>query len=174
MGEATEADAKDGGVTLGWGGERRLGDGRPADVLRTDLFLQGVGKRDQYLGLGFAQGPVWENYTSEWHKDHWTPDNPNARHPAYYSNYNRNYYTTNSWWILDGSFMKLRNAQIGYTLPVEYAGRVGLQRLRVYVNGKNLWMKNNLGIDLDPEYPWTVADYYPQTRVISLGAEISF
>lgn len=137
-------------------------------------LLQGVGKRDQYLGLGFAQGPVWENYTSEWHHDHWTPDNPDARHPAYYSNINRNYYTTNSWWILDGSFMKLRNVQLGYTLPENILGRLGIQNMRVYATGKNLWMKNNLGINLDPEYPWTTGDYYPQTKVISLGANISF
>ncbi|MDZ7692596.1 MAG: hypothetical protein U5K69_15955 [Balneolaceae bacterium] len=137
-------------------------------------FLQGIGKRDQYLGLGFAQGPVWENYTSQWHKDYWTPDNQDARHPAYYSNDNRNYYTTNSWWILDGSFMKLRNVQLGYSLPTELTSRIGIQRVRLYATGKNLWMKNNLGIGLDPEYPWSVGDYYPQTRVISLGANISF
>jgi hypothetical protein len=70
--------------------------------------------------------------------------------------------------------MKLRNVQIGYTLPERLVGRTGVQRLRIYASGKNLWMKNNLGIDLDPEYPWTVADYYPQTRVISIGADISF
>lgn len=137
-------------------------------------FLQGVGKRDQYLGLGFAQGPVWENYTSEWHNDYWTPENPDARHPAYYSNENRNYYTTNSWWILDGSFMKLRNVQLGYTLPENIISRLGIGNARFYVTGKNLWTKNNLGIDLDPEYPWTTGDYYPQTKVISFGANISF
>lgn len=137
-------------------------------------LLQGVGKRDQYLGLGFAQGPVWENYTSQWHKDHWTPENPDARHPAYYSNINRNYYTTNSWWILDGSFMKLRNVQLGYTLPQNILSQLGIQNFRLYATGKNLWTKNNLGLDLDPEYPWTVGDYYPQTRVISIGANISF
>ena len=137
-------------------------------------FLQGVGKRDQYLGLGFAQGPVWENYTSQWHTDYWTPDNQDARHPAYYSNYNRNYYATNSWWILDGSFVKLRNVQLGYTLPESLVDRLGVQRLRLYATGKNLWMHHNLGIGLDPEYPWTVGDYYPQTKVFSLGADISF
>lgn len=137
-------------------------------------LLQGVGERDQYIGLGFAQGPVWENYTSQWHKDYWSPDNQDARHPAYYSNVNRNYYTTNSWWILDGSFMKLRNIQLGYTLPQDIINSIGIQRLRLYVTGKNLWMKNNLGIGLDPEYPITTGDYTPQTKVISLGANISF
>lgn len=138
------------------------------------LLFQGVGKRDQYLALGFVQGPVWENYTSEWHLDYWTPENTDARHPAYYSNYNRNYYNMNSWWILDGSFVKLRNVQIGYTLPKHITDRLGVQHLRVYLNGKNLWMHHNLGINLDPEYPWTVADYYPQTKVVSIGVDISF
>lgn len=137
-------------------------------------FLQGVGKRDQYLGLGFAQGPVWENYTSEWHKDYWTPENTDARIPAYYSNYNRNFYSTNSWWILDGSFVKLRNVQLGYTLPGNITERMGVERVRLYLTGKNLYTKHNLGIGLDPEYPWTVADYYPQTKVFSIGTDIGF
>lgn len=141
------------------------------------LFFQGVGKRDQYLSLGFIQGPVWENYTSVWHKDYWTPENPDARHPAYYSNYNRNYYATNDWWILDGSFIKLRNAQIGYNFSQDLLSDIGIRSLRIYVTGKNLWMKQNLGINIDPEYPslsGTRADYYPQTRVISLGLNVSF
>jgi hypothetical protein len=42
------------------------------------------------------------------------------------------------------------------------------------VTGKNLWTHHNLGIDLDPEYPWVRADYYPQTRTFSIGTEITF
>ena len=126
--------------------------------------------------LGFAQGPVWENFTSEWHNDYYDPakDNQDARHPTYYSNYNRNYYTTSSHWILDGSFAKLRNAQLGYTLPASITDRLGSQRMRIYVTGKNLWTNQNLGIDLDPEYSVVRADYYPQTRVFSIGTDISF
>lgn len=139
-------------------------------------FLQGVGKRDQYLALGFIQGPVWENYTSAWHRDYYDPalDNQDARHPTYYANENRNYYSTNSNWILDGSFMKLRNLQVGYTLPERLAGRLWTERMRVYVTGKNLWTHSNLGIGLDPEYSAVRGDYYPQTRVFSIGTDLSF
>jgi TonB-linked SusC/RagA family outer membrane protein len=137
-------------------------------------FLHGVGKRDQYLELGFIQGPVWENYTSEWHKDHWTPQNPNARMPAAYANENRNYYNWSSQWVLDASFIKLRNVQLGYTLPGVLADRLGASSARLYLTGKNLWMRTNLGIDLDPEYPWVRADYYPQTKVFSIGTDIRF
>jgi TonB-linked SusC/RagA family outer membrane protein len=140
-------------------------------------FFQGVGKRDQYLALGFIQGPVWENFTSEWHKDYYDPalDNQDARHPSYYSNYNRNYYAPNEHWVLDGSFVKLRNVQLGYNLPTNFVlDRLGVQRMRINVTGKNLWMHQNLGIDLDPEYPFVRADYYPQTRTFSIGTDLSF
>jgi hypothetical protein len=139
-------------------------------------FFAGVGKRDQYLALGFIQGPVWENFTSDWHNSYYEAekDNQDARHPTWYANYNRNYYTTSSHWVLDGSFVKLRNAQLGYTLPANISDRMGTQRMRVYVTGKNLWTHQNLGIDLDPEYPVSRADYYPQTRVFSIGTDISF
>jgi TonB-linked SusC/RagA family outer membrane protein len=139
-------------------------------------FFAGVGKRDQYLALGFIQGPVWENFTSDWHNSYYDAekDNQDARHPTWYANYNRNYYTTSSHWVLDGSFVKLRNAQLGYTLPSNITDRFGTQRMRVYVTGKNLWTHQNLGIDLDPEYPVSRADYYPQTRVFSIGTDISF
>lgn len=139
-------------------------------------LFQGVGKRDQYLALGFIQGPVWENYTSLWHNSYYDPerDNQDARHPTWYANENRNYYTTNSHWILDGSFVKLRNAQLGYTLPTSVSNRFGTQRMRLYVTGKNLWMKQNLGINLDPEYAQPIPEVYPQTRVLSIGTDIAF
>lgn len=139
-------------------------------------FFQGVGKRDQFLQLGFIQGPVWENYTSEWHMDYYDAelDNQDARHPTYYAQENRNYYSVNSHWKLDGSFVKLRNLQLGYTLPSNVVERFGMEHMRLYVTGKNLWTHHNLGIDLDPEYPWVRADYYPQTRTFSIGTDISF
>jgi hypothetical protein len=42
------------------------------------------------------------------------------------------------------------------------------------VAGKNLWQWTPMDIDLDPEFPWVRADYYPQTKVFSIGADISF
>jgi TonB-linked SusC/RagA family outer membrane protein len=140
-------------------------------------FFQGVGKRDQFLFLGLAQGPVWENFTSEWHHDYYDPalDNQGARHPSYYSNYNRNYYTSSSHWVLPGRFVKLRNLQVGYNMPSNaFLDRIGVQRMRINLTGKNLWTHHNMGIDLDPEYPTVAGDYIPQTRTFSIGTELSF
>jgi TonB-linked SusC/RagA family outer membrane protein len=140
------------------------------------FFLQGVGKRDQMIELGLAEGPTWENYITKWHLDYWTPDNPDARVPApyLYQNYNTNY--PSSWWVTDASYVKLRNIQVGYTLPPHVSGRFGIDRMRVYVSGKNLWQRSGMEIGLDPEVnPATPrGDYYPQTQVFSFGTNINF
>jgi len=138
------------------------------------VFFQGVGKRDQYVALGLVEGPVWENYISTWHLDYWTPENPNARMPAPYLYQNYNQGTVNSWWVLDAKYVKMRNVQFGYTLPTHFAERIGVDRMRVYVSGKNLFQWTPMDIDLDPEFPWVRADYYPQTKVFSIGTDISF
>jgi TonB-linked SusC/RagA family outer membrane protein len=138
------------------------------------VFFQGVGARDQYVALGLVEGPVWENYISKWHLDYWSPENPNARMPipVLYQNYNQG--TISSWWVLDAKYVKMRNLQVGYTLPSAFAGRLGIESLRVHLSGKNLWQWTPMDIDLDPEFPWVRADYYPQTKVFSIGTDIRF
>ncbi|MDX1675090.1 MAG: TonB-dependent receptor, partial [Longimicrobiales bacterium] len=138
------------------------------------VFFQGVGKQDRYVILGLAEGPIWENYTTEWHLDYWTPDNPDARVPAPYLYQNQSTANPNSWWVLDAKYVKLRNLQVGYTLPETATNWLGVQRMRVYLSGKNLWQYTPMELGLDPEYPGPVGDYYPQTKSISLGTNISF
>lgn len=139
-----------------------------------NLFFQGVGKQDRYVILGLAEGPIWENYTTEWHLDYWTPDNPDARTPAPYIYQNQSTSNPNSWWVMDAQYVKLRNIQVGYTLPADLASRLGVQNMRIYLSGKNLWQWTPMELGLDPEYPGPVGDYYPQTKSISLGTNISF
>jgi TonB-linked SusC/RagA family outer membrane protein len=143
--------------------------------LDATVFFQGVGRQDRYIDLGLAEGPVWENYTTTWHLDYWTPDNPDARVPApyLYENHNTNY--VNSWWRTDARYVKLRNLQLGYTLPSGLTqDRLHVGRLRLYVEGKNLWQTSAMAIGLDPEVPWPRGDYYPQTKVISVGTNVTF
>ena len=137
-------------------------------------LAQGVGKRDQYVALGLAEGPVWENHISKWHLDYWTPENQDSRLPAYYLYQNYNTNRVSSWWVLDAKFIKLRNLQLGYTLPASMAERVGVSRMRLYISGKNLWQASGMDIELDPESPWVRGDYLPQTRVFSIGTDINF
>jgi TonB-linked SusC/RagA family outer membrane protein len=137
-------------------------------------FLSGVGKQDRYIYLGLVEGPVWENFTTEWHLDYWSEDNRDARVPAPYLYHNYNTRYPSSWWLTDAKYVKLRNLQLGYTLPATLSDRLGIQRLRVYVAGKNLWQWTAMEIGLDPEVPTRFGNYYPQTKSFSIGTNISF
>jgi len=90
--------------------------------------------------------------------------------------------TSNDWAVEDGSFLRLQNVTIGYSLPKSLLSRVGIQQLRVYVSGYNLWLWTNYS-GFDPEVnsrrgsPLTPnVDYnaYPSTRSFNVGLSLSF
>ena len=53
-------------------------------------------------------------------------------------------------------------------------GRIGVDRLRLYLTGQNLWSTTNMRINIDPEIPNGFGTYYPQTRTVSIGTTVSF
>ena len=134
------------------------------------VFWQGVGSATSTWPSA-SPGPGLGELHSEWHLDYWTPDNPDARMPAYYSYQNHN---TNRELLVDPGreFLKLRNVQLGYTLP-RTCGPLGWPG-RAYLTARTCGPPVHMGIDLDPEYPWVRADYYPQTKVFSIGTDIGF
>lgn len=76
-----------------------------------------------------------------------------------------NYRDGGSRWLEDGSFLRLRSLTIGYTLPKELTNRVGIQGLRIYAVGTNLWLLTKY-TGLDPE---TSASSDPNAQGIDLG-----
>lgn len=120
------------------------------------LLVQGVGKRDQAI-RGELLEPFHANYSYVMYQhqlDYWTPTNIHARYPrltASGSASNENNYKMGSDLnILDGKYLRLKNVQVGYTLPSAIAGKIGMQKTRVYVNGQNLLTLSNHSF-LDPE-----------------------
>jgi len=111
----------------------------------------------------------------------WTPENQNtniAQVRAWGT-----YYTTNmdSWWVEDGSFARLQNLALGYTLPNDLLESIGISRLRAYVSGTNLLLFTEYS-NYDPEvetYGYSHAiglDFYPyaKPKSIIVGANVSF
>ena len=80
---------------------------------------------------------------------------------------------TSSYWIVPGDYMRLKNVEIGYTLPEKLTAKLGLDRLRVYLNGRNLatWSKIK---NLDPENPNQRGWFYPQQKIMTLGINVTF
>ncbi|MGC1241562.1 MAG: SusC/RagA family TonB-linked outer membrane protein, partial [Chryseosolibacter sp.] len=78
--------------------------------------------------------------------------------------------------IEDGSYVRLKNVTLGYTLPAALAERVALKRARLYVSGQNLYTFTNYTGN-DPELGYATGidlSVYPQARTISIGANLTF
>lgn len=106
----------------------------------------------------------------------WTPDNPNAAFPrlsAYKATLSAHNANANSGWIRDGSYLRLKSAQLGYTLPAKWTNAAKIKQVRFYVSGFNLFTWDKLKY-LDPEMPNVNNGFYPQQRMISGGANITF
>lgn len=140
------------------------------------LFFQGVLKVDAYLEGALVEGPVWENFTTSAWLDRWTTDNPNpnARMPRPALQVHHNFGDRSSFWVQDASYIKLRNAQLGYTLPPSITQRLKIDRMRIYLSGQNLLTFSEQDLLLDPEFPTGRGTVYPQTRTISFGTSVGF
>lgn len=137
------------------------------------LFLQGVGKAD---GLIYGQGimPFYVGGTvQEQHKDRWTPNNPDATFPRFAFNANNNEQIS-SFWMRDAAYVRLKNLQVGYTLPQKISDKIGLQQLRVYVNGQNLMTISDFWKGYDVEAPVGNGGYYPQEKTFNIGVDVKF
>jgi TonB-linked SusC/RagA family outer membrane protein len=120
----------------------------------------------------------------------WTPTNTNTDFPrlgyqfAAGSNnlgLNENARGDSDRWIEDGSFLRLRNVEIGYTVPVGLLGRSGLSNARIFVSGQNLLTFTKYS-GLDPDVvganstlePGVDNGNYPSSRIFSFGLSVGF
>ncbi len=121
------------------------------------IFLQGVGKRDMYV-RGELIEPFHSNYSYciyEHQLDFWTPTNPDAQWPRLVAPGSPS--STNNWsypgtdlYLLNGAYLRVKDIQLGYTLPKRLTTKVGVQKLRISLNAQNLLTlsKNSF---IDPE-----------------------
>ncbi|WP_020601517.1 SusC/RagA family TonB-linked outer membrane protein [Spirosoma spitsbergense] len=112
----------------------------------------------------------------QWSFDHrWTVDNPSTVDPRIVDRNNQYFSNGTTYWLRKTDYIRLKNLELGYTLPNGIASKVGLNNLRVYVNGLNLatYAPAMKGI-YDPESTAGNGQYYPQARVINTGLSVSF
>lgn len=150
------------------------------------MFWQGVMKRDWYpSGMVFwgatGSGQWWSTALKD-HLDYFRDD---AEHPlglnidSYYprplfSGKNQN---TQTKYLQDASYMRLKNLQVGYTFPKELMQTIKLQNLRVFVSGENLLTITNLSKTMDPETAGIGRQggtVYPLSRTYSVGLSVNF
>ena len=110
-------------------------------------FFQGVGKQDWYPGN--EASVIWGQYNRpysqmpSWHLgNYWTEDNPDAylpRYAGYYAPFYKGTNNANTRYMMDVSYIRLKNIQVGYTLPKKWTQAIKMKKISVFFSGENLW-----------------------------------
>lgn len=137
-----------------------------------NALIQGVSNNTVYLN---TVGVFWPlrgtNNISSFSDNYWTPETAQtATLPMLTMQTDANDYRQNSIWLVDGSFVKLRQAEIYYSLPESVFKRFKLTKVRFYLRGMNLFSNDNINI-LDPE---ALGATYPTQRAYYLGVNVGF
>ncbi len=106
--------------------------------------------------------------------DHWSTNNPNpfAFWPRLSDKLEKNNTVNSTWWLRDGSFLRLKSVELGYTLPKDLITKIKLKNLRVYFSGNNLLTFSKFKL-WDPEMSGNGLGYPPQ-MIINAGIIASF
>jgi TonB-linked SusC/RagA family outer membrane protein len=120
------------------------------------LFIQGVGKRTEFL-RGELVEPYQGNYGATLYEnqtDFWTPENTNAKYPRLAisgsASQENNWGNGSNLFAFNAAYARLKNVNIGYTLPKQVLKVLGVQKLRVFLIGQNLATLTKLKF-VDPE-----------------------
>lgn len=141
------------------------------------MFWQGVGQRDVWLRGESVEafhnnneGPAFD-----FHLDRWTPTNQDASYPRLtVGSESTNNAAKSDFWIQDGAYIRLKNVQLGYTLPASVTKKIGITRARFFVSGENLLTFSNMIGGWDPETTSTSGGrIYPVAKVASFGINLN-
>ena len=136
------------------------------------IFFQGVAKRVFVIDQG-TLSPFAGTADMPWtiHMDRWSPENPDAAFPRMYQVNAYNYKPSDKW-IQNGAYLRLKNIQLGYTVPMRTKA---IQKLRVFFSGQDLWEYTDVMSVFDPEVGNSVsATTYPFFRSVSMGLNVTF
>ena len=139
-----------------------------------EMFWQGIGKRDYWLG-----GSQFWGFTDEWctpltsSLDYWTEDNRDAYFPRlHHYGVNGGNHQVSTRYLQNAAYLRLKNVVLGYTIPRSITEKVKISRLRVFVQGENLLTSTPLIDSYDPETLNNVT--YPINKKISVGLNLTF
>ena len=114
---------------------------------------------------------------SNWHKDiynRWTPENPNTDVPRV-QNGSQTANETSTRFLIKSSYISLRNASIGYTIPQNLTKKINVEKLRVYVTGDNLWyLSKRKGLEVRNSLTGGTGFVYSALRTVSAGVSVTF
>lgn len=135
------------------------------------ILFQGSTGAEQYISTG-ESGNIG-NYLLDVYENRWTIDNPSDKHPRI-ANRNDQYFSGgNTYWLRNRDYLRLKNLELGYTIPNSLSSKIGMGHARIYVNGLNLFTLAHLKV-YDPESDNATGQYYPQARILNAGLSVTF
>lgn len=153
------------------------------------MFFQGVLKRDLWLSgplFWGADGGEWQSVGYEEHLDYWRPQNttsifgPNtdAYYPkAYIGDKGDKNKLTQTGYLQNGAYMRMKNLQVGYTFPKAWTSKVNIEKVRVYFSAENLFTISGIADMFDPEAiaanGWSSGKTYPLSQTFSFGINVT-
>ncbi len=150
------------------------------------VLLQGVGKRDWWNDspyiFGATKDGIWQSAAFKEHWDFFRPEgdplgaNLDAYYPRPLLNQGWKNTATQTRYLQDASYMRIKNMQLGYTIPVELVKKIGLNNVRVYGSVDNLATFTKMSSVFDPEATggdWGAGKLYPLQRTFSFGLNIN-
>ena len=116
------------------------------------------------------------NVYREYYDNRFIPgaDNTNALYPVVHNGTSTNNYQINTLYLHDASYLKLKTAELGYSFPKRIVTRMGLDKLRIFINGNNLLCFDGLKGMIDPESNHLGASTYPTQLAATLGIDVGF
>jgi len=119
----------------------------------------------------FASGMGFFNVFKEIYDNRWTPETAGAaKYPVVTDGFNVQSMRRSTVWQKDASYLRLKNLEVGYTLPKKVVSKLKINNLRVFVNGTNLYTWDKINHTIDPESD----NWYPIQRAVNFGLAVDF
>ncbi len=140
-----------------------------------NLFFNGSARRNVNLS-GFGRWSNRDNFT-EYMKEAWTPEKAASGLNVIYPRLGKSStnFISSDYWLTDGSYLRLRNIELGFTLPQKFSKIINAGAIRFYANGLNLLVWDKLPTDdFDPESASTGNTGYPVLKAYNFGISVKF
>ncbi|WP_460538867.1 SusC/RagA family TonB-linked outer membrane protein [Echinicola sediminis] len=141
-----------------------------------NAHFQGVGAYDRMVSTRNGGGVFQVGdrpYFDIWARDYWTPENPNAPYPRVNGQWMQPEFGggASSFWMRNGAYLRLKNLNLGYSLPQRWFDGLGINKVQVYGNATNLFVITDLK-EHDPEQ--ATLDSYPLMKTFTGGLTVQF
>ena len=143
-----------------------------------NLHFQGAGKSSFFIdGFGVRpfSGGDWGNILTDVVGNYWslgTNENPDAKYPRLTWQNNSNNNRESTYWLRDGSYLRLKTVEVGYTLPKNISRAILMNNVRIFFIGTNLLTFSKFKL-WDPEMGSSNGQQYPLSKILTLGLTVN-